>query len=39
MDSKEGRTDGGSSVGTGGGAVTNAWAEDLDIFDEIDRRE
>jgi len=38
-DSSEWRTDGGSSVGMGGGTVGSVWADDLDIFDEIDRRE
>lgn len=38
-DSRDGRTDGGISVGTGGGTATGALADDLDIFDEMDARE
>lgn len=38
-DSRDWRTDGGGSVGMGGGTATIAWADDLDIFDETDRRE
>lgn len=38
-DSREWRTDGGRSVGMGGGTSTGAWLDDLDIFEEIDRRE
>jgi hypothetical protein len=38
-DSSDCRTDGGGSVGMGGGTATSAWADDLDIFDETDRRE
>lgn len=38
-ESCERRTDRGGSVGMGGGTVANVWAEDLDIFEEMDNLE